>query len=132
GYEVSMPLRELSGSENLLTLLFRVTPVDPAGKTLYFVQRMKVPGIEEDAKGDAYLQGAFDVGEGRYKVEWLMRDRSERVCSPNWEIEAELPVRDKQIALALNRGDVRPSDKEQFRDEPPIARSSEEPPLNVK
>ena len=30
GYEVSVPLRELAGSENLLTILFRVTALDSA------------------------------------------------------------------------------------------------------
>ena len=81
GYEVSVPLRELSGSENLLTILFRVSSLEPAGSPIYFIHRMKVPPIEDDAKGDAYFQGGFDLGEGKYKVEWLMRDRTERVCS---------------------------------------------------
>ena len=132
GYEVSLPLKELAGSENLLTLLFRVTPTEPAGETLYFTQRIKVPTIEEDSKGDAYLQGGFDVGEGKYKVEWLMRDRTERVCAAQWSLEAALPEKDKQIQLALRTGEIRASDREQFREEPPVARSSEEPPLNVK
>jgi hypothetical protein len=132
GYEVSVPLRELTGSENLLTILFRVTPIEPAGEPLYFTQRIRVPVIEEEAKGDAYLQGGFDVGEGKYKVEWLMRDRGERVCASSWVVEAVLPQRDKQIALAMDPGTIRPMESEQFREEPPIARSSEEPPLNVK
>lgn len=132
GFEVSIPLRELAGSENLLTVLFRVTPVEPKGEPLYMTQRIQVPLIEEDAKGDAYLQGGFDVGEGKYHVDWLMRDRSERVCANAWEFEAALPVKDREITLALNAGEIRALDREQFRDEPPIARSSEEPPLNVK
>jgi len=36
-----------------------------------------------------------------YHVDWLMRDRSERVCSFNWDSEASLPTRDKQIALDI-------------------------------
>ena len=132
GYEVSLPLKEIAGSENLLTMLFRVTPVEPSGAPLFFTQRIKVPSIDEDAKGDAYLQGSFDLGEGKYKVEWLMRDRTERVCAQMWDVDAVLPQRDKQIALALQPGDIRAADKEQFRDEPPVARAAEEPPLNVK
>jgi hypothetical protein len=132
GYEVSLPLKEIAGSENLLTMLFRVTPVEPTGDPLFFTQRIKVPSIDEDAKGDAYLQGSFDLGEGKYKVEWLMRDRTERVCAQMWDVDAVLPQRDKQIALALQPGDIRAADREQFRDEPPVARAAEEPPLNVK
>jgi hypothetical protein len=132
GFEVSVPMRELAGSENLLTILFRVTPVEPAGDPVFFSQRIRVPLIEEDSKGDAYLQGGFDLGEGKYKVDWLMRDRSERVCASNWELEALLPAKDKQIALAVRAGEVKAVDREQFQDEPPVARSNEEPPLNVK
>jgi len=132
GYEVSIPLKDLAGSDNLLTILFRVT--DPARKDdpLYFTQKVRVPAIEEDAKGDAYLQGSFDVGEGSYHVDWLMRDRSERVCSSNWDFDAALPVKDKQIALALSPGTVRQADPEQFKEEPPVVRAQNEPPLNVK
>src|SRR5687768_8085065 len=44
GYEVSLPLREIAGAENLLTTLFRVVPVDQeATKPVYFTHRLKVP-----------------------------------------------------------------------------------------
>src|SRR5688572_6861394 len=92
GYEISLPLRELAGSENLLTILFRVTPDNRKDEPMYFTQRVRVPLIEEDAKGDAFLQGTFDLGEGAYHVDWLMRDRSERVCSAYWDSEASLPA----------------------------------------
>jgi hypothetical protein len=132
GYDVSIPLKDLAGSENLLTILFRVT--DPEHKTdpLYFTQKIRVPAIEEDAKGDAYLQGTFDVGEGNYHVDWLMRDRSERVCSSSWDVEAALPPKDKQMELALPAGTIRQADREQFKEEPPVVRAQDEPPLNVK
>ena len=102
-YEVTVPMRELAGGENLLSILFRVTPLDAAGKgsdsATYFTQKLRVPSIEEDAKGDAFLEGSFDVGEGKFKVEWLMRDRAERVCSDSWESEASLPAKDKEMNL---------------------------------
>ena len=80
GYEISVPLKDLAGSDNLLSILFRVAPSNRKDEYVYFTQRFRVPPIEEDATGDAILQGAFDVGEGSYHVDWLMRDRSERVC----------------------------------------------------
>jgi hypothetical protein len=132
GYEVSVPLRELAGSENLLTTLFRVSAIEPAGPPIYFIHRIKVPPIEEEAKGDAYFQGGFDLGEGKYKIEWLMRDRTERVCSSFWEVESTLPLKDKQVALSLGPGLIRQSEREQFKDEPPIQRLTDESPLNVK
>jgi hypothetical protein len=132
GYEVSVPLKELAGSENQLTMVFKVTaesrPDDPA----YFSQHVNVPAIEENAGGPAYLNGTFDVGEGKYHVSWLMRDRAERVCSSNWDIEASLPARDKQMALDIPALAIRPVEGQPFKQEAPVEREQQEQALNVK
>ena len=132
GYDVSIPLKDLAGSDNLLTILFRVTPDNRKDEPVYFSQKVRVPAIAENATGDAYLQGMFDIGEGNYHVAWLMRDRAERVCSGYWDSEAILTNRDKQMALGLNPGTIAAAEGEQFREEPPIERITTEPPLNVK
>ena len=132
GYEVNVPLRDLAGSENLLTILFRIIPEEREDSTVYLTQRVRVPSIEEDAKGDAFLQGSFDLGEGKYHVDWLMRDRSERVCSSYWDVEASLAPRDRQMVLQVTPGAIRASDGEQFKEEPPVERAGGESPLNVK
>ena len=133
GYEVNVPLKELSGTENKLTIIFRVTADSHKDDPMYFVQHVRVPSIEEDAKGDATLGGAFDLGEGSYHVDWLMRDRSERVCSYYWDSEANLPAKDKQIALEIAPGAVRRSQEEQFIEDPPVERApSTGAPLNIK
>lgn len=132
GYDVTVPLKELAGSENLLTMIFRVSPANRPDEPVYFSQRVSVPAIEEDAKGDAYLQGGFDIGEGKYHVDWLMRDRSERVCSGYWDIDAELPSRDRDMVLEIAPNTVAASERELFKYEPPIERVDREGPLNVK
>src|SRR5581483_10182953 len=73
GYVISIPLKELEGQGDLLTVLFRVTPA--SGSPIYFSQQIRVPPIAE-GKGDASLGGAFDLGEGSYHVDWLMHDYS--------------------------------------------------------
>ncbi len=93
GYEVTIPLKDLAGSDNMLNILFRVAPQTHRDQPIYFAQHVRVPILEDDAKGDAYLQGAFDVGEGSYHVDWLMRDRAERVCSSSWDAEASIAVK---------------------------------------
>jgi hypothetical protein len=132
GYEVTVPLKELAGSDNLLTMLFRVSPEERRDESSYFVQRIRVPAIEVDASGNAFLQGVFDLGEGRYHVDWLMRDRTERVCSSYWDTEAELPPKDKQLAMTLAPDAVQPAETEPFKEEPPVERLQNELPLNVK
>ena len=82
--------------------------------------------------GNAFLQGVFDMGEGRYHVDWLMRDRSERVCSFYWDTDAELPAKDKATGNDAAPGRVRAAESEPFKEEPPVERLQGEPPLNVK
>jgi hypothetical protein len=132
GYEVSVPLKELAGSDNQLTMVFRVTPDGHSDDAVYFSQRISVPAIDEDAGGPAYLQGTFDVGEGKYHVDWLMRDRAARICAFHWDIEATLPSKDKQMALDIAPAVIRPADTEPFKQEAPVTRQEHEAPLNVK
>ena len=132
GYEITVPMRELAGPENMLTILFRVASEEKKESPLYFTQKIRVPSIEEDAKGEAYLQGTFDLGEGKYQVDWLMRDRAERVCASFWDSEAALSAKDKALELNLKAGDIAASDKEEFIDEPFDGKVSEPPALSVK
>jgi hypothetical protein len=132
GYEVSVPLKDLAGNGNQLTMVFRITSKDHPDDPVYFSQHVAVPPIADDEHGPAYLQGAFDLGEGKYHVDWLMRDRSERVCSSHWDADAVLPPKDQQMALDISADQVRPFDTEPFKQEPPVERQSGETPLNVK
>jgi len=125
GYDVSVPLKELAGSDNLLTVLFRVTTESHKDQPFYFTQKIRVPNLDEDARGDAYLQGFFDLGEGAYHVDLLMRDRAERVCSFYWDNEASLTGKDKTISMMLPAGAVVQADGEDFKDETPVERSSD-------
>src|SRR5579872_2524228 len=116
----------------MLTIVFRAAPANQRDQYSYYVQRIHVPAIEEDAKGDAFLQGGFIVGEGNYHIDLLVRDRGERVCSYYWDSEAEVPAKDRQMALSIAPNVIQPEDGEQFKEEPPIRRIHDEPLLNVK
>jgi len=132
GFDVNVPLRELAGNGNQLTIIFRVIPDSHKDDPVYFVQHVRVPEIEKDAHGDANLSGVFDMGEGKYHVDWLMRDRAERVCSFYWDSEAALTSKDKQMELTMPAGQVQAAEIEQFTEEPPVERSQSAPPLNIK
>jgi hypothetical protein len=134
GYDVQVPLKELAGSENQLTMIFRITPQANADTPVYFNQHYSVPAIDENAGGPAYLQGQFNVGEGKYHVDFLMRDRAERICSSHWDVDANLSVRDKPMTLDITANTVQPIEAEQFKPEGPVERATAvgEQPLNVK
>jgi hypothetical protein len=86
------------------------------------MQKVSVPDIAENARGEAFLPGIFDVGEGKYHISWLMRDRSERVCASNWDVEANLPARDRSMPLSIRANAVQPVERDAFRPEPPVIR----------
>jgi hypothetical protein len=132
GYQVTVPLKELAARENTLSIVFRVSSDSHRDEPVYFTQHLRVPPIEDDAKGDAFLQGAFDVGEGSYHIDWLMRDRTERICSSNWDSEATLGSKDRPMSLAIPAEAIQRADGEEFKEEPPVQRAPMEPPLNVK
>ena len=121
-YEVSLPMRDLNGGEDTLTMIFRVTPGGHPDAPIYFSQKIQVPKLDETAGGNASLQGSFVLGPGDYQVDWLMRDRSERICSSYWSYTAALPPKENDIQLAIARGKVEELDAEPFREEPPVAR----------
>jgi len=132
GFDITIPLKELAGMENLLTILFRVAPSSRLDSPVYFVKQYHVPHIEDDARGEVTLQGTFDLGEGKYKVDWLMKDRSERVCSSFWEAEAQLSSKDKGVALTLEPTEIAPTDEEPFLPQPFSARADGDNGLNLK
>lgn len=132
GYDISIPLSDLAGSDDLLTIIFRVAPEGRRESPTYFTQKVRVPAIEEDAKGDALLQGGFDVGPGKYFVDLLVRDRAERICALSWDIEAKLPSKDAQMELTMAEGLVQSMESAQFREEPVPPRAAGQDPLKLK
>jgi hypothetical protein len=131
GYDVTIPLKELAGEGNLLTMLFRVTPDSDPEKRIYLSHSIRVPEIDEDAGGETTLGGVFDLGEGKYHVDWLMRDRQNHVCAFFWDSTAELPSRDRDIELDIAAATVEPTRSEQFLEDAPVQRASGRL-LNVK
>jgi len=114
GYDVTLPMNELSGEGQSVTILFRIYPQGEPGRAAYFLQRFHAPAIEDDAKGDAFLQGGIDLGEGSYHVDWLMRDGIERICSTNWDFDVALPPKDKPMALLIRPNELAESTPEPF------------------
>lgn len=132
GFDVQIPLKDLAGSENFLTILFRVTPADTSQEPAYFIQRYNVPEVSEDASGDALLAGTIDIGEGNYHVDWMMRDHEQRVCSHFWDMEAALPSRDREMKLELPPSTITATLTEQFTPESPTTRVLDKAPLRIK
>jgi hypothetical protein len=97
------------------------------------VQHFHVPSIDDDAKGDALLQGVIDIGEGEYHVDWLMRDRAERICSSGWDIAVSLAPKDKPIPLFISPNQVAETSPQPFVNDAAVSQArASEGNLNVK
>jgi hypothetical protein len=133
GFDVTIPLRELAGDGERLTVVFRAFSLQDRTRPSYFVQHFQVPTVDEDAKGDAILQGTLDVGEGNYHVDWLMRDRAERLCSTSWEVQASLSPKDKPMPLFIAPNQIAETSSQAFLEEASAAGSHpSEDNLSVK
>jgi hypothetical protein len=114
GFDVTIPLAEIAGDGGLLTVVFRVSSQDDHSHAANFVQHFQVPSVAEEAKGEALLQGVIDIGEGAYHVDWLMRDRAERICSSSWDVDANLAPKDKPIPLFLPPHQIAQAESQPF------------------
>ena len=127
GYDVSLPLHELAGvGPGTVDIVFRVIP--EGREPVYFSQRFRTPAIDAKARGVAQLQGGFDLGPGTYRVDWLLRDARQRICSSHWGVKASLPGSERLLPPALGPGVVQTSRRELFEEVSRAARGS----LHVK
>lgn len=132
GYLATIPLKALAGEGNSLRILFRVEPLDGEGEKYYFSDSYSVPAIASEAEGETMIPGRFKLGAGRYRVDWLMRDRGEKVCSAHWEIECSVPGIVEQQAGTRQPFTVGPNEVELFLEEPPVQRENKDKLLHVK
>jgi len=124
GYRVTLPLKALAGSGNSLRVLIRIEPLDGKSEPAFFTDRFDVPAIEEDSTGEAALPGSYMLGPGEYKIDWLMRDRAEKVCSSHWTIETNALEDFEELASVGRPYTVAPKEQEVFLEEPPIQKAS--------
>jgi hypothetical protein len=132
GYDVTLPLSEVAGDSGLLTVVFRIRSQADPNSPAYFVQHFNVPSVPDDAKGDALLEGEINLGEGAYHVDWLMRDRSERICSSSWDVEASLSQKDRPIDLFIPPNKVAQSTEPFVNDTEVRTTAPQDRAVNVK
>ena len=123
GFNVKIPLSALEGPGNALRILFRIQSTDAPEDPVYFRQRFTVPPIDEGAEGSTTLPGRYRLGPGRYKVDWLMRDRAERVCADSWEVRAETLEGFEKLAATATAHSISTAGGELYFEETPVRRA---------
>jgi len=124
GFEVRVPIGEVAGDGNELTINLRVFPQNRPNDLTYMVGKVPVPAIEKRGRGEGRLYGFFALGEGKYHIDWLMRDHQERICAMSWDLEAKLDSKDSQLRQWIPQTLIQPS-RPLFAAEPPVIRARE-------
>jgi hypothetical protein len=103
GYHVRLPLKQFSGPGHALAMASRVTPEghDP----IYLLSAIRMPVIPKN-RAEWDLGGTFLLGEGRYKVDFLIGDDLNRICRKSWNVEVKLDARERSLNLGLAPGTV--------------------------
>src|SRR5258708_15472403 len=109
----------------------RVTSAANREEPVYLVHRFSIPDVSPEANGDGVLSGGFDLGLGRYQVDWMMRDGRGRVCSSHWALDAKLRGGQQDLPLTLDPNMVAERVEGPFGEEPPVQQAAAEP-LHVK
>jgi len=106
GYIVRMPLKQYAGPGHHWNILMRVTPT--AGhEPFYLGSYTRLPNVPKtNAQGE--FGGVYQVGEGRYAVDWMLVDDQNRACRKSWKVEAKLDARERGLKLGLAANTVSP------------------------
>ena len=131
GYDIVVPMRDLAGTENLLTVLFRVTEQRDGTAPIYSARRSRFPLIDEDAKGDAYMYGSLRRRRGQVSRRLADAGPHRAGLFLGMGFRGGTARQGQTDRTRHGAGVIQPSNREQFKDEPPIARVAERP-LSVK
>jgi hypothetical protein len=104
GYILSVPLNQYTGPNHGWIALLRVTP--EGRKPVFLLSGMRLPKVPSAVKVDAEVGGSYLLGEGRYTVDLVVVDDSDRVCRGNWKVQAKRSRSERSMTLRLPPGGV--------------------------
>ena len=132
GYFIEVPIRDLAGPPNELVISVTVRPISVEGREPVSFGREFQTRALPARRGTVELSGSLALGEGKYDIQWQLRDRFGRFCSESWTVEAKLSKKDRGIPLILGPGEVAPSVVFLFREEISVRGGPADKKLRVK
>ena len=131
GYYLFVPLKAFRGAGNGFTVLTRITPQDSIPKPAYFTQTVDLPEIPRKTRSDVQLAGGYFLGEGRYNVDLMLLDQTDRVCRKHWRVEVKRSGSDREVQVAIAHGNVAPFTFESWKSMLDERRGSASRPLRL-
>ena len=132
GYFIEVPVRDLVGPPNELLVTVTVRPISVEGREAVSFDREFQTRAIPPQRGSVELSGSLALGEGKYDIQWQLRDRFGRFCSASWTVEAKLSKKDRGMPMALGPGEVAPSVVFLFRDEMSVRGGLADKKLRIK
>jgi hypothetical protein len=99
GYVARMPLKQYTGPGHHWNILVRVTP-EGSAEPFYLGSYTRLRTVPK-TNAQAELGGAYQVGEGRYSVDWILTDDMNRACRKSWKLEAKLDAKERGLKLGM-------------------------------
>jgi len=122
GFRASVPTKVLADA-GWLQVVMRVTPAADSQSPVYLLHRFAIRDLPSGAYGETTLTSGFSLGLGSYRVDWMMRDARERVCSSHWDLEAKAGRGQRDLPLTLGPNMVAGWEE----DAPPVKRDLAQP-----
>jgi hypothetical protein len=99
GYVVRLPLKPYAGATHRWNVLMRVTPIGGV-EPFYLTSYTRLRNIPK-TKAQGEFDGVFQVGEGRYSVDWILADDQNRACRKSWKVLARLDGKERSLKLGM-------------------------------
>lgn len=100
GYMVSVPMNQYMGAGHGWTVLTRITPESGDRKPVYLLSRIPLPQVPK-TNVEVRVGGGYLLGEGVYRVSWMMLDNTGRVSRKSWRVDVHRSHADRRVKVAM-------------------------------
>ena len=104
GYVLRVPMSQYYGPDHRWSILVRVQP-ESGGEASYLGAESRLPSVPK-TKRKVEWGGFYWIGEGRYSVDLLLYDDSNRACRKHWSMEAKLDDSERGVTPGMAAGTV--------------------------
>jgi hypothetical protein len=123
GYEAVLPVDQFPQSATTLRIRFRVISRQTNARHYFRRAGTLPPGLRR-RRDVAGLSGGFLIGEGDYRIDWLLTDAEGRSCQKSWEIRLRLKSDEREVASLMAPGEVAPLALASWRRLPPARQAA--------
>jgi hypothetical protein len=126
-YHAAVPFNVVADAGGWLQVAMRVMATPETEHPTYLAHRFAIPAVPLGSKGGVLVSGSFDLGPGRYRVDWIMRDARDRVCSAHWNLDAKAGSGKQDLPLTLGPNQIADLERHASGNGPLVTRELAQP-----